>query len=293
MIKSMTGFGTASGEILGYRARIEIKTLNNRYREYLLRSPHFLGELEERLKKLIGEQIHRGRIEVWLQLDPALAQPTRVNAELARILKEDLERLAESLGLAEKVTLGHLLHLDRLFVSQETVSLDGFDASAAWRDLRLIASEALDQLVKMRTAEGEGLHKDIWDRLGMLSADLAELKIHAANAPLAVTKRYQSRLAELADTILDPTRLAQEAAILGEKMDITEEITRFGTHIQSFRTLLDAGEPVGRRIEFLLQELVREANTMGSKSQSLPISDTVLRFKSELEKIREQVLNIE
>ena len=116
----------------------------------------------------------------------------------------------------------------------------------------------------------------------------------AANAPQAATKRYQARLEELAETLLDPARLAQEAAILADKMDISEEMTRFGSHIQSFRSLLDqASEPVGRRLEFLLQEMVREANTMGSKSQSKPIADAVLNFKSELEKIREQVLNIE
>ncbi|MDR1042233.1 MAG: YicC family protein [Deltaproteobacteria bacterium] len=293
MIKSMTGFGAAVGEILGCRARFEIKTLNNRYREYLFRTPHFMGALEEPLKKLIGAQVHRGRIEVWLHLDPAKGQSVQVNLEAARDLLSDLRRLSSELGIPDEVGLGHLLRLDRLFVSQEASSLDGCDPSAVWEDLRLLASEALDQLVKMRMTEGESLHKDIWGRLGALTADLNELRTAAATLPLAVTKRYQARLEELAETIIDPNRLAQEAAILGEKMDITEEITRFGTHIQSFRTLMGSGEPVGRRIEFLLQELVREANTMGSKSQSLPITDTVLRFKSELEKIREQVLNIE
>ncbi|MDR1081215.1 MAG: YicC family protein [Deltaproteobacteria bacterium] len=293
MIKSMTGFGAAGGEILGCRARFEIRTLNNRYREYLFRTPHFMGALEEPLKKLIGRHVHRGRIEVWIQLDPAGGRAPQVNVKAAGILLDDLRDMAAEIGLPGTVELSHLLLMERLFVSQETSSLDGCDPAAAWDDLRLLASEALDQLVKMRSGEGESLHKDIWGRLGTLSADLGELRTAAANIPAAVTRRYQARLEELADTMIDPARLAQEAAILAEKMDITEEITRFGTHIQSFRALMGSGEPVGRRIEFLLQELVREANTMGSKSQSLPITDTVLRFKSELEKIREQVLNIE
>ncbi|MDR1036927.1 MAG: YicC family protein [Deltaproteobacteria bacterium] len=293
MIKSMTGFGAAGGEILGCRARFEIKTLNNRYREYLFRTPHFMGALEEPLKKLIGQHVQRGRIEVWLQLDPARGQAAQINVEAARQLVGDLRRVASEIGLSPEVELSHLLTLDRLFVSQEAAGLDACDPAAAWDDLRLLASEALDQLVKMRSSEGESLHKDIWGRLGTITADLNDLKLAAANIPAAATRRYQQRLEELAENVIDPGRLAQEAAILAEKMDITEEITRFGTHIQSFRTLMGSGEPVGRRIEFLLQELVREANTMGSKSQSLPITDTVLRFKSELEKIREQVLNIE
>ncbi|MDR3153597.1 MAG: YicC family protein [Deltaproteobacteria bacterium] len=293
MIRSMTGFGAAAGEILGFRARLEIKTLNNRYREYLFRTPHFMGALEEPLKKLIGEHVRRGRIEVWLQLDPPRAQAAQISLEAAKAALDELTRLASSLGLAEKVTLSHILRLDRLFVIQEAATLDVRDASAAWKDLRLIASEAMDQLIKMRSAEGESLHKDIWGRLGIISADLAELRTVAANVPAAATRRYQARLEELAESVIDPQRLAQEAAILAEKMDITEEITRFGTHIQSFRQLLGESDPVGRRIEFLLQELVREANTMGSKSQSLQITETVLRFKAELEKIREQVLNIE
>ncbi|MDR1313020.1 MAG: YicC family protein [Deltaproteobacteria bacterium] len=293
MIKSMTGFGAAGGEILGCRARFEIKTLNNRYREYLFRTPHVMGALEEPLKKLIGSQIHRGRIEIWLQLEPSRGQAALVNAEAAKSLLEELRALSSEIGLPGEVKLTHLLRLDRFYANQDPATLHGCDPAAAWDDLRLLASEALDQLVKMRSTEGESLHKDIWGRLDTLAADLNELKTAAANIPAAATKRYQARLEELAGTIIEPGRLAQEAAILAEKMDITEEITRFSTHVQSFRGLMGSGEPVGRRIEFLLQELVREANTMGSKSQSLPITDTVLRFKSELEKIREQVLNIE
>jgi uncharacterized protein (TIGR00255 family) len=294
MIRSMTGFGAASGEILGSRARLEIKTLNNRYREFLIRTPHSVGALEEPLKKLIGSEISRGRVEVWLQVEPARGTAAQVNIEAARHLRAELERLRSELGLPGELRLSHLLRLDRLFVTQEPIGgLDAFNPAAAWDDLRRLASEALDQLVKMRSTEGESLHKDIWGRLGALEAGLNEIRSVAAGLPQAATKRYQARLEELAGTLADPARLAQEAAVLAEKMDVTEEITRFGIHIQGFKTLMVSGEPVGRRLEFLLQELVREANTIGSKSQLLPMTDSVLGFKSELEKIREQVLNIE
>jgi uncharacterized protein (TIGR00255 family) len=145
----------------------------------------------------------------------------------------------------------------------------------------------------MRETEGANLAEDIKIRIENLQNSLGSLKTIAANVPSIVTKRYQARLEELAETLIDPDRLAQEAAILAEKLDITEEITRFSAHLKSLKELLDSKEPAGRRMEFLLQELVREANTMGSKSQSLSITEIVLSFKSELEKIREQVLNIE
>jgi uncharacterized protein (TIGR00255 family) len=145
----------------------------------------------------------------------------------------------------------------------------------------------------MRENEGAALKKDLSGRLDALEEGLKEIRLLAQNVPAIATKRYQARIEELAETVIDPGRLAQEAAILGEKMDITEEITRFGSHLKSFRALLGESAPVGRRMEFLLQELLREANTMGSKSQALAITEVVLSFKSELEKIREQVLNIE
>ena len=295
MIRSMTGFGAAISEIMGYRARLEIKTLNNRHREYLFRSPHFFGRLEEPLKKIINRRISRGRIEVVIQMESARGQGSpeaMVNMNSARLLFDGLTRLAEELGL-EKVTLSHLLEAAKHFIGAEGPALDLLDPDVLKKDMEALTEKALDQLIGMREAEGKNLGADIGLRLESLKASLGSLKTIAANVPLIVTKRYQARLEELAETLIDPDRLAQEAAILAEKLDITEEITRFAAHLKSFWALLDADEPVGRRMEFLLQELVREANTMGSKSQSLSITEIVLAFKSELEKIREQVLNIE
>ncbi|MDR2459922.1 MAG: YicC family protein [Deltaproteobacteria bacterium] len=296
MIRSMTGFGASHGEIMGYRSRLEIKTLNNRYREYIFRAPHFLGSLEEPLKKLINSRVSRGRVELWLQVDswktPG-SQEQFLNFHVARLVYGELLSLKEELDLPGEVTLDNLLKEDKLFLGQDTSSLDTADPDELWMDIRKLAEEALEQLVKMRETEGTSLEEDLKSRLDTLDTNLGNLKTIAANVPNIVTKRYQARLEELAETLVDSARLAQEAAILAEKLDITEEIIRFSSHIQSFRTLLESTEPVGRRMEFLLQEQVREANTMGSKSQSLPITEIVLNFKSELEKIREQVLNIE
>ncbi|MDR2200036.1 MAG: YicC family protein [Deltaproteobacteria bacterium] len=297
MIKSMTGFGSAAGEIKGYRARLEIKTLNNRYREFIVRVPHFLGAQEEPLKKLINRKISRGRVELWLHLDLASGREgpeINFSLTLAKRLKEILENLQSELGLSGGITLENLLRLERLFFNSEPPHvLEDADPRSLWEDLKVLAEEALEQLWNMRGNEGSLLQDDIFLHLDNMSRSLKELKAAATGQPAAVTKRYQARLEELAETIVDPSRLAQEAAILAEKLDITEEITRFASHMKNFRALLELSEPVGRRMEFLLQELLREANTMGSKSQSLQITELVLSLKSELEKIREQVLNVE
>ncbi|MDR2350021.1 MAG: YicC family protein [Deltaproteobacteria bacterium] len=295
MIKSMTGFGAANAEIMGYRARLELRTLNNRHREYVFRGPHFLGSMEEAIKKEINKRIARGRIELLLQMEPNKTQNAQeiiVNLAAARDLHAKLTRLSEELNLPDPVNLSHLLKEDKLFVMSDAVNLDP-QAPELLESILNLAGIALEQLVTMRLNEGRSLKNDILLHLENISLSLQTLRGIAANIPAIVTKRYRLRLEELAETLIDPDRLAQEAAILGEKLDITEEITRFATHAQSLGTLVESGEPVGRRLEFLLQELLREANTMGSKSQSLQITEIVLSFKSELEKIREQVLNIE
>ena len=294
MIKSMTGFGSAEGEYHGYQCRLEVKTLNNRFKEFVVRSPHQFFPVEEPIKRLMASRIHRGRVELWLLMEPqAGSSGLTLNLEAAQEVYGLLGTLQSRLGLDDPITLDHILRFNVIAPAKGPESAP-IDSEEVREGVLELAGKALDQLVAMREAEGRVLAEDLAGRLGTLDAWLAELRELAVNAPIAATKRYQARLEELAETLLDPARLAQEAAISAEKMDITEEMTRFGSHIQSFQALLSQdGEPVGRRLEFLLQEMVREANTMGSKSQSKPIADMVLNFKSELEKIREQVLNIE
>ncbi|MDR2441993.1 MAG: YicC family protein [Deltaproteobacteria bacterium] len=295
MIKSMTGFGAAAGEVQGYNCRLEIKTLNNRFKEFVVRSPHVLFQLEEPIKKLISNFVHRGRVELWVQMEAGqAASGLVVNLQAAREVHSLLTKLNHELELEDKVTLDQVLKFNVITASKGSGEFDAEESNLIRDGMLELARRALEQLMAMREVEGRVLAEDLLGRLTTLCQWLEDLKKLAVNAPLAAAKRYQARLEELAETLIDPARLAQEAAISAEKMDITEEMTRFGSHIQSFHNILVQGaEPVGRRLEFLLQEMVREANTMGAKSQSKSISDMVLNFKSELEKIREQVLNIE
>jgi uncharacterized protein (TIGR00255 family) len=295
MIKSMTGFGSATGELLGYSCRVEIKTLNNRFKEFVFRSPHILYQLEEALKKKIGARIHRGRVELWITVEEGLKGFGRMslNLEAAKEIHGHLAALKDCLGLEDGITIDHILRFNVL-TADKTAEMATAESQELLDGLLALNDKALDQLITMRENEGRQLGQDLLARLEAMGQWLEELKKLAVTVPLAATKRYQARLEELADTVLDPNRLCQEAAIMAEKMDITEELTRFGSHIQGFRSLLEnSREPVGRRLEFLLQEMGREVNTMGSKSQAKNITDLVLDLKSELEKIREQSMNIE
>jgi uncharacterized protein (TIGR00255 family) len=295
MIKSMTGFGSAAGEVVNYSCRLEIKTLNNRFKEFVVRSPHLLFLLEEPIKKLISSQVHRGRVELWVQMEAEFADTGyALNLESTREIGRLLNQIRDELGLDSPITIEDVLKFNVIVPSKSLAESGPTDSELVRDGVLALVGQALEQLVAMRISEGLVLAQDLEARLEILVQWTEELKKLAVNAPLAAAKRYQLRLEELAETLIDPARLAQEAAISAEKMDITEEITRFGSHIQSFGHILtQADQPVGRRLEFLLQEMVREVNTMGAKCQSKPIADLVLNFKSELEKMREQVLNIE
>jgi uncharacterized protein (TIGR00255 family) len=291
----MTGFGSSTGDICGYHCRIEIKTLNNRFKEFVFRSPHTLCQIEESLKKQINTKIDRGRVEIWITIEegPQIHSTLNLNMELAKTVFNHLTTIKEELGIDDPITLEHLLKHNVITVDKTSDLLQA-DTEQFLEGILALNEIALDQLVKMRQTEGQRLSKDLLDRLANIVVWLDELTKLSETVPLAATKRYQARMEELAETILDPNRLYQEAVIMAEKMDITEEITRFGSHILGLKALLEnSHEPVGRRLEFLLQEVGREINTIGSKSQSKNIIDLVVSVKSELEKIREQCMNIE
>ncbi|MDR1678097.1 MAG: YicC family protein [Deltaproteobacteria bacterium] len=295
MIKSMTGFGSAFGEISGYNCRLDIKTLNNRFKEYIFRLPHLLFQLEESLKKQINSRLNRGRIELWITLDEVNKSQGHlsVNLETAKEVFRHLTTLKTELGLDEPVTLEHVLKFNVLSVEKSTEIITT-DNQELFDGILALNEQALDQLITMRENEGNLMCQDLLARHDVLLQWLSELKKLAENIPMAATKRYLVRLEELADTLIDPNRLCQEAAIMAERLDISEELTRFGSHLTGLKDLLEKSrEPVGRRLEFLLQEIGREINTIGSKSQAKGIIDLVLNIKAELEKIREQCMNIE
>ena len=292
MIRSMTGFGSAAGLWAGRTVTVEVKSVNSRFREVVARLPRLCACLEEAVKKQVAARLERGRVDLWVQLDDREPRPpaVRVDYELARTLAERLNELRERLDLAGTLTLDHLLTLGVVGREDEPAP----DLEELKAVLEPLVGTAVEALVTMREAEGLNLGRDLARRLDLLADLNLKVKEAAAGAPEAFLARLTGRLAELgAGLTLDPVRLAQEAALLADRADITEEVVRLGSHLDGFRRLLDSPEPVGRRLDFLLQEMGREVNTMGSKAQDLGVTGLVLDMKAELEKLREQVQNIE
>jgi len=291
---SMTGYGRAEALIEGRKWIIEIKSLNHRYIEIITRLPNALSSLEVDIKKRVGERIFRGRIEVSVQADAEAGGDSSVqyslNVPLLRNYHSLLLKIKEELGLQDAIELKTLVRFKEIFVPSET----RFDPAAAWGTLQKTLDEALDALIRMRRAEGETLQKDFQARLGTLRRHMESAKARAPRTVLEYKQRLQERIRELTEGLeMDPARLSQEVALLAEKSDITEEIVRFESHVGQMEKLLRSGEAIGRKLDFLLQEMGREVNTLGSKSNDIAIAQDVIELKSELAKMREQALNVE
>ena len=291
---SMTGYGRAEALIEGRKWIIVIKSLNHRYIEIITRLPNILSSLEVDIKKRVGERIFRGRIELSIQADAESGSDNSVqyslNVPLLKNYHSLLLKIKEELDLKDEVTLKALSRFKEIFVPSET----RFDPSAVWGGLQKAIDEALEALIRMRQVEGEVLKKDFLARLDTLKRYLASAKLRTPRTVLEYKQRLQDRIRELTEGLeMDPVRLSQEVALLAEKSDITEEIVRFESHIGQMEKLLQSNEAVGRKLDFLLQEMGREVNTIGSKSNDVAIAQDVIELKSELAKLREQAQNVE
>ncbi|TFG38004.1 MAG: YicC family protein [Syntrophobacterales bacterium] len=294
MIKSMTGYGRAETELEGRNVVIEIKSLNHRNLEVHVRLPAFLGFLEMDIKKRIQEKISRGRVEIGMKVD---AEPganggekLSVNLPLIREYHALLKNIKEELGLQDEITLNLIARLKNgIYVSDLEI-----DPDEAWKTIHGALDEAVDSLLKMKEKEGELLYSDFVERLALTKGYIQKLEARAPVVALEYKDRLRERIGELAQGVeIDESRLSQEIAILAEKSDITEETVRLTSHMVQFREMIQEGGATGRKLDFLLQEMHREINTIGSKSNDLEISSNVIEIKTELAKLREQVQNIE
>jgi uncharacterized protein (TIGR00255 family) len=277
MIKSMTAFGRAERKVEDRTYTAEIRTLNGRYLEISVRTPRQLMPLEERVRKLVATRISRGRVDVFVRVkngSEAISE-IEVNLPLAKAYHKALLELNETLEIEEKVGLPTLLGFERIIEATEPEA----DLEKTWATLSSCMGEALESVDAMRMSEGKAIYHDFQKRLQSVEEGLSHIK---ELAPFTEGK-----------VELDPNRLAQEAAFLVDKSDITEEIVRAESHLRQFRSMIESEGSAGRALDFLLQELNREVNTIGSKGGDAQLSHMVVSLKSELEKIREQVQNIE
>jgi len=294
MVRSMTGYGRAEAVLDGQKFSVEVKSLNHRFLEISLRLPAMLSALEMEIKKKIAELLLRGKIDVTIrreaQGDAENGHALVLNLPLARNYFAVLSQLKQSLNLKDEISLEMIASQKDVFLTAESPQ----DMASLWKGLMLILDEALAGMMEMRRREGESLSQDLSARLEVMAKRLNEIEEMAPQVVLEYQKRLSERVRELTGgLVVDETRLSQEVAILAEKSDITEEIVRLRSHLGQFLEMLDGEEAIGRKVDFLIQEMNREVNTIGSKSSDAHISRQVIEMKSELAKLREQVQNLE
>jgi uncharacterized protein (TIGR00255 family) len=292
MIKSMTGYGKHEVSSESGRITVEIRSVNHRYCEVSVKLPRTLLALENNVRKTVAERLKRGKIEVYIQLEGVAAAgglPV-VNIPLAKAYFEAFSRMKEALGLYDPVPLSLIAAQKDLLVTEE----NGVRGDDLHDTLIAAVRGAVDSLDAMRSREGRALLEDLQERRSLLSGLVERVK---GRTPLAVAEnlvRYKTRVMQLAgDSCVDEGRVAQEIALMAERWDINEELVRFDSHLKQFDETLEIIEPVGRKLDFLIQELNREVNTIGSKANDGEITSVIVDLKAELEKIREQVQNIE
>ena len=292
MIRSMTGFGRAQAVVDGLGVTVEIKSVNHRYFDFSSRVPRTFGFLDEKLKSYIQGSISRGKTECYVQIEELEQEDciVAVNQSLAKGYINALNELCESYGLENDVKVSTVARYHDIF----SVHKNEADEERIWNAVRAVTDSALANFVAMREREGEKLRNDVLTRCGYI---LENVEFIEARSPQTVIE-YNSKLLEriktvLADVNVDEQRLLAEAAIYADKVAVAEETVRLRSHISQMHEFMNSTEAVGRKMDFLVQEFNREANTIGSKAQDVEIARKVIDIKAEIEKIREQIQNIE
>ncbi|MGN0663160.1 MAG: YicC/YloC family endoribonuclease [Faecalibacterium sp.] len=292
MILSMTGFGRGNAVRNGREITVELRSVNSRYFEYSSRIPRTCNYMDSRLKKQLNERVTRGKVELSLTLQNVDAPDTvvAVNMELARSYQYALRDISEQLCIKNDVSAGLLSRFPDVLSTRHA----DVDEEQLWADVSEVTAQALDRFVAMRATEGAKMKADIEARLDTLEQAVGRIEQLTAGRVEAYTNRlYEKLKVILEDRSIDDARVLTEAAIFGDKTAVDEETVRLRSHIAQYRDILQQNEPVGRKLDFLTQELNRETNTIGSKCQDLDITRIVVEMKAEIEKIREQIQNLE
>lgn len=293
MIRSMTGFGKAERITEGATITVEIRSLNSRFLDLTYRAPRIFLHKENELKEYIKKRIDRGKItlNVLVRSGNAGLADFRIDHDVVRQHTDMLRQAAAAAGLSEEIRLEHLLRFEDIFVS-----VDGTEEhEALWKEIVRVIDLAIADLNDMREREGAELGLDLKERIGLVESKLVLIESISKSAVQEEMKRLEERLAKLlARTNIDPQRLDTEIAILADKVDVTEELVRFRSHNKMFRDLTEGpSAQIGRKLNFIIQEMGREANTIGSKASQPEVIHAVVAIKEELEKLREQVQNVE
>ena len=291
-MQSMTGFGRSDKKSSFGRITVELSSVNNRFLEYSFRLPRTFQPLEANLRTFIGKQIQRGKVIVSISYEPPENSTARfhINRAAAKSYASQLKKLQKELNLEGEVTISDLVMLPEIAKPE----VESLDTKTLWKAVEPVLKKGLSDFVAMRNREGSAMAADMSKRLKSMEKLVLVIEKKSKGSVKLYAKKLATRIESLTDSQkLDAGRLEQEVAYFADRSDITEECTRFRSHLKEYRSILTKREPVGRRINFVLQEMNREVNTIGSKSAEFGISSTVISLKEEIEKLRELVQNVE
>ncbi|MBR1540203.1 MAG: YicC family protein [Clostridia bacterium] len=291
MIRSMTGFGRGKYENEGREYLVEIKSINHKYCDIGIRLPRSLNGIEYKIRQEVANKISRGKIDVYIEFRDNSADESSIsfNKELAKVYIKDLKELGEETGIDH-----HFNVIDIAKMPDVLKRDDENDEDLIFKEVSIALSEAIDKFLEMRNFEGNKLKEDIEKRLDVLEAKISEITQKSAGLVDEYIVKLEERIKEMLRTdVVDEARLAQEVVIYSDKVSVEEELTRLKSHVSQFRKLLQESSPIGKKLDFLTQEINRETNTIGSKTSSLEVTNLVVDLKTEIENIREQIQNIE
>ena len=290
-MKSMTGFGRARLERENRTYNIEIKSVNHRYNDITVKMPKGISYLEEKVKKEISSKISRGKVDVYITFDnnSSEGKNIKINKEIASIYIKELKTLAQENDIKEDISV------TEIFKFPDVLSIENVeDEELIWSELYTCLDNAITSLMEMRKREGNKIKEDLEKRIEKISEKVNEISTYSTRLVEEYVVKLETGIKEILNTdVVDKDRLAQEIVIYADKCSVEEEITRLKSHMIQFKELINMDTPIGKKIDFLIQEMNRETNTIGSKSGNLLITNLVIDIKTELEDIREQVQNIE
>ena len=292
MIKSMTGFGRGVAESENYAINVEIKSVNHRFCELYVRSPKQLSLFEDSVKRTVTSRVRRGKVDIFISFEQiGIKKPLlKVDKELALAYYNAMSDLAHDCQLPPSIEINYLSQMPGIF----TLESGEDDQEEIEALLKESVESAVNGLIMMRTTEGEALANDLLSHLDLVENAIYEIEKLAATVVAEQKQKLEQRISLLLEDIeVDQNRLANEIAFFADKVDINEELTRLFSHVKQFRQTLQSNDSVGRKLDFILQEMLREINTIGSKSNNLSINNLVIDTKNELDKIKEQIQNVE
>ena len=291
MIRSMTGYGRGKYEIDSREYTVEIKSVNNRYSDVSIKLPRSISYLEEKIKKEITSKVSRGKIDVFITFynNSTKGKSIKFNRELAGIYIKELRELAKENGINDDIQVTDISKFpDVLTIENEE------DEELIWNELKLPLEEAINNFITMKETEGKKIYDDLSNRIEDINSKVDIISENSTRLIKDYIVKLENRIKELLDNDkIDENRLAMETVIYADKCSVEEEITRLTSHIEQLRNLINSNEPNGKKMDFIIQEMNRETNTIGSKSSSIEITNLVVEIKTQIEDIREQIQNVE